>query len=106
MTKLPSTIKVGAFVYSVEEFSPGVADASDLYGHVNHSTQIIQIDTSKPPERVADTFLHEILHCIYRVWNLPDELQEEDYVVATSYGLTTVFRDNPELLPWLTKMLK
>lgn len=48
-----------------------------------------------------ETLLHEVMHAVWHMWNMRDEAGEEETVSAMARGLTTVFKDNPELAKYL-----
>ena len=57
-------IKVGPFTYNVE-YDDKVPDAKYAYGVANSSDQIIALATDLSPERLEETFLHELIHIIH-----------------------------------------
>jgi len=97
--KLPETVKVGPFIYTVEahEFS----EEDDTLGQCMTDDLLIQVETSHPDSVVKNTLLHEIFHAIYDLQGLNDENEEEQIVYAMSNGLQLVLLDNPGLKDYL-----
>lgn len=55
---------------------------------------------------VVDSIIHEVLHGLFRAFDLTDDIDEEEHLVSTlATGLTTVLRDNPDLFRELQKMV-
>ena len=91
-------LKIGFLTYEVSDFAPGEAAVRELYGTQNAVEQKIKLDSSLSKERKKETFLHEILHAVWGQWiAVEGAVEEETAVRAIAIGLTTVFKDNPEL---------
>lgn len=58
-------------------------------------------------ERKAEVMIHEVLHACWSVSNLPKSgVEEEQAVEALGIVLTTVIKNNPDLIAWLQAQLK
>lgn len=91
-------LKVGFLTYSIKDFDPGHAEIRGVYGTQNAVTQEIRIDAKLSKERRRETFLHEVLHAVWGQWiAVEGDVDEEVAVRALAMGLTTVFKDNPEI---------
>jgi len=98
--KLPSTIKIGAYTYSLKYFPKG---KTSNYGACVYAQQTIFLNRNQTAQRAADTLLHEILHA---VWDqgamevIPD-LHEE--VVVRIYGtwLSQVLQENSKVTDFI-----
>lgn len=102
LNKLPERVKVGYVDYRIEDWEPAQADAAKRYGETDRVRRIIRVDTTHGPQQGAETLLHEILHCVYSMWNLPgDRDREEKFVTAIASGLATVWRDSPAIFEWI-----
>lgn len=101
LSELPSSIKIGWITYKIEKWHSAEAKGADRYGESNPISRVIRIDTSYSPQQTAETLLHEILHCVFCVWNIEDEDKEERTVSAVSSGLATVWRDNPAVFSFI-----
>lgn len=97
---LPSRIKIGAADY---ELVIGPINDSDEYGNCDTHAQRITISNNQTAQSAGDTVLHEIIHAIWNESGLafikrPDE---EAIVRITATWLKLVFRDNPDLAPFI-----
>lgn len=99
--KLPGSVKVGAWTYEIQEWTPNEGRAQDKYGMTVHSLQRIQLDVNYGYQRTAATLLHEILHAIYRQWEIQEADKQEHTIELLESGLCTVWRDNPEVMRWI-----
>lgn len=103
---LPKSVKVGYRVYRVEGWPHNEARASARWGETDRMNFVIRVQVDGlPPRQVAETLLHEILHCVYGVWPIYEKHDEEEIVVAMSAGLATVMVDNPEVFAWIAEAL-
>jgi hypothetical protein len=107
MSKLPfDTVRVGPYIYSIAHMDRhDEAVNSDNVGFTMKDDLFIKIHSGLEKTIEADTVLHEILHCIYHVYNIKDEDIEEDTVRMVSTGLCILMRDNPKLMSWIQKQL-
>lgn len=75
-------------------------------GHTHHHKLKISICTNQSKEDIIDTFLHEVLHCIWYtqgIINVTDSSNLEEFIVnSTSVNLMSIFQDNP----WILDLLK
>jgi hypothetical protein len=95
--KIPESVKVGPFTYTVE-FVDDLADDADrnrkLYGQCRYGDQKILISRGTNPDSNLATFLHELIHAID--FTMQAGLKEKQ-VDRVAVGLTMVLRDNPQL---------
>ncbi len=99
---LPKKLKVGYVDYRIEDWDTAQADASARYGETDRVRRIVRVDTTHSSQQSAETLLHEVLHCVYSMWNLPgDKDKEEKIITAMASGLATVWRDNPDVFSWI-----
>jgi hypothetical protein len=101
--KLPESVKVGHFVYNIEDWCHRSANANGAYGMCSKQEGVIRIDTKALPQMVRDTLLHEIMHACYREWGIASEDDEERTVGQMATAMTTVMIDNPELRKWFAE---
>lgn len=81
---------------------------TDLYGECDTIRAEISIFGHKDRPSIANTFLHENLHAIYKESRLQDrvgEEHEEDIVRTLTDGLSQWIVANPEATVWLLKQL-
>jgi hypothetical protein len=92
----PTTIKVGALVYSVKyERRLCNADHQRLRGRHDGETLEISLDTGMTPQRERMTLFHEIFHAVEaeRNFNFDENITDQ-----MSFGIVQVLVDNPELV--------
>ena len=79
-----------------------------VWGHIDSVRATIGISRGEHDNETADTLIHELLHGIVRSMYIEFENKddEEDVVMKFATGLTTVFKDNPDFLVALQKLLK
>ena len=103
--ELPKSVKVGAWTYRIEEWPTRRAAADGKYGETDHAGSQILIDTGYGRQRATTTLLHELLHCVWRVWCSTDEDSHERTVTIFEEGLAAVWRDNPDVMAWIHRGL-
>jgi hypothetical protein len=103
--KIPTKVKIGYRDYRIESWHPHEASGARRYGETNNISQVIRIDFSNQPCQVAETLLHEIFHAVCAVWGLGEKDDEERIVSMFGSGLTTVWRDNPDVMAWIDEQL-
>lgn len=96
--KLPSKLRISCYDIDVVEMSSREGASRELYGVFSIDEAKIKIDTSNHKFKVLETFIHEILHGIYRGYRIESGHDEEQTVERMAVGLLQVLRDNPELL--------
>lgn len=103
----PGTVKVGYVDYEVSAWDSKEAHIANRYGETDRLKRKIRIDTEHSPHQIGETLLHEILHCIFEMWDLPhmSRDEEEKIVRRLSNGLATVWRDNPDVFAWIDACL-
>ena len=100
--KLPASIRVGAYDFTIEKAHALRAMASRRWGEFSATEMYISIQQDMPTRiKAADTVLHEISHAIWWAFGVEDEDKEERTVNLTASGWACVYRDNPWLLDWL-----
>ena|SRR3990167_1553124 len=109
MSDIPSIVKVGPYRYRVRTDKDAVAEArGDSYQGFHSAPRLmLAIDPDYPRDKVAETLVHEALHAVWMVVNLPREKLEgvtaETVVGALAPTLLGVLRDNPALVSYLTE---
>jgi len=91
-------IKIGCLTYKVIDWDKDDSDEASLYGTHSSKTQRIKLASDMSVERKKEVLLHEVIHAIWDQWMVHEEgFKEEEVVRALAIGLTTVFKDNPDL---------
>lgn len=95
----PFILKVDHRDIEVKVLPPGYDDtAAGLYEACNSA---ILIDARISPQEQARVLLHEILHAVWDIRNMPKSVTEELACSLLDGALATVIRDNPILLTLL-----
>ena len=100
---LPSSIRIGPYDIAIA-VKDRINDDDDV-GEYNHGQSICLRTNQYNPMFAVDTVLHEVGHALYKCSGLDDGSSEESVITALASGWTQVFRDNPELLSWLYRMM-
>lgn len=101
---LPKSVRVGCFDYAIEEWDTRLANAAERFGECDRLNNVIRVRTDMPPARVAEVLLHEVLHVIWEV-GCCDSGDEEKVVSILAMVQCQVWRDNPDLIAFMTKMM-
>lgn len=97
---LPTTVKVGYRDVSIEWATLEVLD--DANGDYLDSKQRIRIGDFLKPQKAAEVVIHELLHaCWPNRWSLVGDV-EETFVSGLAPMLAQVWRDNPDLVDWIS----
>ena len=96
--KIPKTIKVGGFIWTIQE-DEKIATEGSVYGSTHHGKQQIFIDPDISQQKKEQTLLHEIMHTVFWQSGLNFRYREnkdfeEDVVTSLSMGLYQVLKDN------------
>ena len=84
--KIPETIKIGSHRYKIMLDISKRLDDEGVYGEINHRLQRILIRKDRPDSRKREALVHEIIHCIDKVYSI-DHL-EEAVVGSLAEGLS------------------
>ena len=95
--KIPNKLKIGGFIWKVKK-DADIAYEGNCYGSTHHRSQKIFLDPANTPQKMEQSFLHEVLHVIWDYSGLikrpyPKE-QEEEVIDTLSKGLYQVLKDN------------
>lgn len=104
--KLPSTIKVGYRLYTVQQVT-SFGSTTQMGECSTIPPQIQWRDTGNAPEN-ANTILHESLHACFNTFGLCESFsssQEEQLVNTMANALCGLIKDNPELINYLQEKL-
>jgi hypothetical protein len=105
--KRPDKIKVACFDITIEDYTHLKATVDQNYGRFSSMEMLINIDPEiKGKIKEVDTLIHEINHAIYWAYGIEDADKEERIVGTFATAWTQVYRDNPELLAFITESLK
>lgn len=102
---VPPFVKIGWRTYRIEVWSPRQGISANRYGETAFSEGRISIDLQYGTRQAAQTLLHEIFHGVHEAWKLAVGDEEERIVSAFGCGMSTVWRDNPDVLAWIGRHL-
>lgn len=106
MADLPKSIRVGYRDYTVEDWPRQASGAAGRFGECDKVNAVIRVCTDHGAQKAANTLLHEALHAAWDVADLADSDLEEKAVTGLSNVLTQIWRDNPELIAFMSDSLK
>lgn len=100
---LPKSVRIGYRTYQIKEWSKEDARGAGFDGWCDRTAHIIKVRTDPGPIEAANTLLHEILHACWT--NLPGISgdQEEAAVSMLSDNMLQMWRDNPEIIRFISK---
>ena len=66
--KIPREIKIASHTYTIKFDSKALISAGGSAALVRHLYKEILLEKSLPPSELSQSFLHEFIHCIERIW--------------------------------------
>lgn len=99
---LPRSVRVGFQDFIVEPYFETPAPDN---GEFRRDDGLIKLDTSLPEQRVAATLLHEVMHAAWANGELGASAREERAVSVLANQMAQVWRDNPALVAYLSRVL-
>jgi hypothetical protein len=106
MTSIPTSIRVGYRDYRVEMWSAITATSSERYAECDRVALVIRVREDLPEQFKAECVLHETLHAAYDMAGLESGDPEERTVSLLSNQLAAIWRDNPDLVAYLSEALR
>jgi Zn-dependent peptidase ImmA (M78 family) len=107
---MPKTIKVGPWIYSINNMTKDTGEISGALGACNSTYKKIFVKENLNDQERAGTLLHEVLHAVFRNTGLfqLENISEYEETIVTQFeiGLLGVIRDNPDFVPYLQRLLK
>jgi hypothetical protein len=92
-------IKVGGAMYALIQHDVNWTYEHDVFGSCDSNKLQIHIATiGVPRDVIRNTLVHEILHSLYREYDISDEDNEETTVTRLANGMCQVTMDNPWIL--------
>ncbi len=100
---LPKEVRIGPYKISIV-----VTELDDdISGEFSFGRLGVRISPKQPSAVfAADTVLHELLHAIWRIYNIRQDDLEEKMVTCVALAMVQMFHDNPGLVGWLVKSTK
>jgi hypothetical protein len=103
--KLPSTIKIGIFVYTLVHWDPEEADEKDCLGLCDRFNFVISVRSDLPNSGFAEVLEHEINHACWHAAALRSKASEETVVNRLTPVMIMARRDNPEIYAWIDRAI-
>jgi hypothetical protein len=97
---MPRVVKVGCYDFTIEVMDEIEGNASDAFGYCYPGKQTIRLLSGLKRQKLANVFLHEVLHGIHWFHGLGDENNEEDFTLLGANGMCAFFQDNPDAAAW------
>lgn len=94
-------IRVGPFTITVETVIADVADLGRFNGGFIGTSLRIILQEDFPPQRMRETYLHEIIHAMHDAYGWPAELVEEELAKMLPAALIQFQQDNPAVFGWI-----
>ena len=105
MPELPKSIRVGYRTYAVEDWPAIQASAAARWGECDPTNLVIRVRVDLAQMIRAEVLLHEVLHAAYDMGRLEPGADEEKTVSVLANQLAQVWRDNPDLVSFLSESL-
>lgn len=104
--KRPNRLRVGSRRYIISMGDPHMLGAANAAALVQHSTGTIVYDPEFAPESIAESLLHEALHCCFADSGINLDREKEEWIVsALSPRLAALIADNPKFFEYLVAEL-
>lgn len=104
--EMPKRVRVGCYIFKVEVGQEWEHNSRSEFGHVNLCSQIIRVHPALSKQKLANTFMHEIIHAIHMVYDLGDNSTEEAFTSRTANGICAFWQDNPQAVKWWKRLVK
>lgn len=103
-SNMPTQLRIGSYDYQVVVMNPNDPDNTRLFGDMSAAMQRIRIAPGMTPKRLANTFMHEVLHAVNEYFGIDDQSTEEQGVTQGANGLCLFFQNNPAACQWWIKV--
>jgi len=101
----PNFIQIGPIKVRVIQFSAKFCRQNpDVFGSYDPAIAVIEISDRLSPDRRLVTFLHEIGHAIWNVYEIGKVSDQEAIVSLMAVAWANVYQDNPYLLSWISSV--
>ena len=89
-------IRIGPIAYKVVMVKELAADVGMLHGDIRYDKCRIRLCADDDPQLRYVTLWHEAIHGILHAAGIEDH--DEPMIVALSYGIAQIIKDNPQLI--------
>ncbi len=95
---IPNTVKVGGNTYYLRKHDSSWGEDTQLHGKCDANMLEIHVVTEGlPRDVVRNTIIHELLHALYREYDIQEDDDEERTVTKLANGICQLTLDNPWL---------
>jgi hypothetical protein len=101
--ELPSKVRVGYRDFAITTWAPAEAYVRERAAECDKFNLIIRVRADLPPSVMAECLLHEVIHAAYEMAALERNDDEERVVTGLTNQLSQIWRDNPELVAYLSR---
>jgi len=103
----PTTVRVGCYTYAIEWVDGTWTAGTNRYGECDYLTQIIRVNGQLSNTRIAETFLHELMHAVSDWYGRADAetIDREDLCLMVGHCLPMIWIDNPEVFAWWCELI-
>ncbi len=101
MTPPPRSVTIGPYKYGIKLVKE-LGEPEELDGVTDTAGSRLLIKKDLSPSRMRETVMHEILHAIWDVTNLP-KAYEEKVIMRLSPILLDTLQRNPEVTSWFRR---
>lgn len=114
---IPKAVRIGCYPFRIEVGEIEDHETAGTFGHMNPISQKIRLRPGMSAQKLANAFIHEVLHGIYWFmsaghFSLSDakaiqscDCIEEEYVTKGANGLCSFWQDNPHAVIWWAGLL-
>jgi hypothetical protein len=97
--KIPSRVKIGGIKYDVIQTTETLTiNFRECCGTIDYESAEIKLNTNRNPQKVCQTFWHEVFHAIVKERNLSlENISEETLVDEMAIAMNQIIVDNPNL---------
>lgn len=95
------TVRIGNIEFQITEVDglKRVSDDAYLYGHIQHDTEVIEINAGLAPTTKKVALLHELVHAmLFQGGLMLDDTIEEQVCVRLSFALLDFVKNNRALI--------
>lgn len=107
---LPRKITIGPYPYKIELADDWlVHEGGKKWGLCSFDTSTISVTNPSlfpSTEVFIGVIVHEVLHAMWSVGNIPERTKEEPAVLALEVQFVQLFKNNPSFINWIMKGLK
>lgn len=106
---MPKSVRIGCYDFEICVMDSCDAESNREFGHINYLNQKIRIRPGMLAQKLANTFLHEVMHGIFLVQNVNcgenEEHTQENFVIAAANGLCAFWQNNKETTQWWSRLI-